>query len=60
MERLTELEMMEVQAMVAHAVTRFKALEQLASSLNTACRADVRIALADVLTPLNNALEALQ
>lgn len=52
--------MMEVQAMVAHAVTRLKALEQLASSLNTACRADVRIALADVLTPLNNALEALQ
>lgn len=52
--------MMEVQAMVAHAVTRLKALEQLASSLNTASRVDVRIALADVLTPLNNALEALQ
>ena len=53
--------MMEVQAMLACAVSRLEKLQELAQRQPGAVfRSDMRLALADVITPFSSALETLE
>lgn len=61
MRCLTDLEMKEVKAMLACAARRIEKLHELARQQPGAVfRSDMRLALADVITPFNSALETLE
>lgn len=61
MENLTDVEMMELQSMLACAARRMETLQALARQQpEEVFRSDARLALSDVITPLRYALETLE